>query len=455
MGDLGWQDEEGRLFLTGRLAQRVVTSRGALDAIPAELIALGVPDVQGAALLERNGEAWLVAQPSPDADLRRVFQDLTSALAHLPVTRVVLHPQLPLDERHHSRVDARSLALDLPDVPPQLPPLTPLPTFPRALWLYLQERFPLLQTLLGVVLMVATDGLATLALIEQPLYEQALWRMAIVVAIFVGVFFHLRVFDEHKDWAVDRIAFPERVLSRGWITLSQLRGLAAGVIAGEILLAAWTGPVLLAWTLVLLAYTWLMLREFFVGDWLRRHLVLYGASHMAIISLMSLAAYGAVLDALPLQVVQAVGGGQGLDGTLHGLLPALAAKVWHPSLLLFAGMNFCLIYSLEVARKIRTPELERPQVDTYSRRLGIPGALALVVATQLSGLAMLGLAAPALHVPGAVFALGFATIAFVAVRYRMFYLNPTAKASKRLEATGALTLLNLNIALIVAWGFFR
>lgn len=455
MGDLAWQDNQQCLFLMGRWAQRVQLAERVLDTIPVELTALEVAGVKRAALLGRNMEAWVVVEPTPHARLHEVQEALIRALEPFSVTRVVFHPQMPLDARHMSRIDLQSLTLDLPDDPPRLPPLASPPPFLEALRLYLRERFPLLQTLIGVLLMVATDGLATLALIDQPLHREVLPQMMIVVAIFIGVFFHLRVFDEHKDWAVDRVAFPERILSRGWVTLRQLRFLAAGVIVSEILLAATTSLVLLGWTLVLIAYSWLMLREFYVGDWLKRHLVMYGASHMAIISLMSLAAYGAILDALPWSVVSHLSGAQGFDATLHGVLPALASRVWHPGLLLFAGMNFCLIYSLEVARKIRTPELERPQVDTYSRRLGIPGALVLVLATQCSGLAMLALASSALHVPWGVFLWGGLTIAFVAVRYGMFYLNPTPAASKRLEATGALTLVNLNVALILFWGVFR
>ena len=54
-------------------------------------------------------------------------------------------------------------------------------------------------------------------------------------------FFHLRVFDEHKDFEEDSRFHPHRVLQRGVITLADLRVLAALCIVAEIGLAAVAG----------------------------------------------------------------------------------------------------------------------------------------------------------------------------------------------------------------------
>ncbi|MEB3198777.1 MAG: AMP-binding protein [Candidatus Sericytochromatia bacterium] len=455
MGDLAGQGANGMLYLQGRLAHRVERSCGPIDGIPVTLAALALPQVQAAAVLPRGGTAWLVVQPREEADLHEAMARLEEAVAPFGPIEIVFHPDLPRDVRHHSRVDLEALREDLPDHPPVLPAKGPPPPWPKAFHAYFQERFPLAKTLLGVAVMVAADGFATLALIQEPLSWQLAPRFALVLALFTAVFFHLRVFDEHKDWLIDRVAFPERVLSRGWVSLRQLRMAAWGAIALELALAAWAGPVLLVWTLVLIAYTWLMLREFYVGDWLRRHLVLYGVSHMAIISLMSLTAYAAILDALPSAAVAALAAQAGPDGTLGGLLPPVAQKVWHPSLMLFAGMNFCLIYSLEVARKVRVPSQERPQVDTYSRRLGIPGALALVIGMQGLALGLLALAAPALHVGSLAILSGAAAIGLVTLAFVRFARRPSAEQAKKLEAVATLTLLTLNGVLLASWGMGR
>jgi acyl-CoA synthetase (AMP-forming)/AMP-acid ligase II len=453
MGDLALCDERGRLWLQGRLTTRVATPGGVIDSLDVEARAARVHGVRAAALLGRREEAWAVVEPTPEADLHALERDLVAALAGLPPVRVVFHPALPRDGRHHSRVDLASLALDLPDDPPRLPERAPPPPLWRAIQAYMAERFPVPKNVLGVVLMVGTDGLATLALLQQP-FTAAVWgRLGVMVGLFTLLFFHLRVFDEHKDWTVDRIAFPERVLSRGWVTLRQLRVAAWGAVALELVIAGATSPAVLGWMLVLLAYTWLMLREFYVGEWLKRHMVVYGVSHMAIITLMSIAVYAAVLDvgAAPTGAATALG----LDPTLGGWLPGWFARLWHPGLLLFAGMNFCFIYSLEVARKIRVPEQERPQVDTYSRRLGLRGALVLVLASQAIGLGLLGLAGPALHVHPATYGVGTLALAVVTAAFVRFGRSPDAGSARRLESVGALTVLVVNVVLLVTWGMAR
>jgi 4-hydroxybenzoate polyprenyltransferase len=175
---------------------------------------------------------------------------------------------------------------------------------------------------------------------------------------------------------------------------------------------------------------------------------------MAIITLMSVAVYAAVLDVGTVQLVEP-GGVMGLDRTLGGWLPGWFARLWHPGLLLFAGMNFCFIYSLEVARKIRVPEQERPQVDTYSRRLGLNGALTLVVAMQALGLVLLGVAGPALHVHPSAYVSGVGALAVVAAAFWLFARSPKARTAKRLESIGALTVLLVNVALLITWGVMR
>jgi acyl-CoA synthetase (AMP-forming)/AMP-acid ligase II len=433
MGDLALQDAAGRLHVMGRAAHAVTTARGTLYPVPCERAALGVPGVSRAALVGRDGEAWLVAEPAPDTDLHALEAGVRRALEGLPVDRVVFHPRVPVDARHNSKVDLDALLAELPETPVTLPAAAVAPTGVRAGAAYMAERYPIAKNLVGTTLMVAADGFATLALIGEPLSWPLVGRMALMAALFWLVFFHLRVFDEHKDWAVDRVAYPERVLSRGWVTLGQLRVAAGVAIAAELALAVVAGPVVVAWTLVLLGYTWLMLKEFFVGEWLKRHMVLYGISHMAIISLMSLAAYAALL----------------------AVLPGAVGRLWHPSLLLFAAMNFCMVYSLEVARKIRVPSQERPHADTYSKRLGIPGALATVVGMQAAGLGLLALAARDLHVHPAAFAVGGGAWLLVVAAYVTFGRSPSAKAAKKLDAVAALTYLLLNVALIVSWGIAR
>ena len=51
--------------------------------------------------------------------------------------------------------------------------------------------------------------------------------------VLVLVFFHLRVLDEHKDYDKDCVVYPDRLLSRGVVTLAGLRRLMAVAIVVE------------------------------------------------------------------------------------------------------------------------------------------------------------------------------------------------------------------------------
>ncbi len=166
--------------------------------------------------------------------------------------------------------------------------------------------------------------------------------------VLLGVFLHLRIFDEHKDFEADRAAFPDRLLSRGVVTLADLRRLGAVVLLVEAACAAWLGPQpLLAWAAVL-AFTLAMLVEFGVGRWLRNHLVIYAITHNPVLALV--AVFSIVSAGVP-------------------LVPA------HLAVALFVSA-VGLVY--EIGRKIRLPDEEIPGAPTYSAALGRGRALGLL-----------------------------------------------------------------------------
>lgn len=171
-------------------------------------------------------------------------------------------------------------------------------------------------------------------------------------------FLMLRVFDEHKDYVSDCRNYPDRVLQSGLITLGHLKVVGAFAIAvqlgGSLLLDGGFGNITI-WWLGVFAYSLLMAKEFFVAEWLSKRLALYAVSHMLVMPLAMLwmAQIGAGADALPVQA---------------GLL---------------AGLAFLSGGAFEVARKIRAPEEEREEVDSYTKILGTGGA-PLVVGALLT-----------------------------------------------------------------------
>jgi len=297
--------------------------------------------------------------------------------------------------------------------------------FPRRFYAWVAERFPLANGLLFFVVYAAALLLGRRSgggPVELRLGD------AVGFGAFWAFFLMLRVFDEHKDYALDCRLYPERVLQRGLITLGHLKVVGALAIAAQLALSigqdGGVGPVTVRW-LVVLGWSLLMLREFFVRAWLGRHLVIYAASHMIVtpLSILWIAQLGA--------------GGGHLDGA-----------VWA-----YAAMSFLFGFCFEIARKMKSPAEERADVDTYTRLFGV-GAVALVVgllwlgATGLLALVLVlsGVAGPASPLLWAGAGVLGAPSLWALAR---FARTPTPTTAKLAQAVVGLSMLTAN-GLIVA-----
>ena len=95
--------------------------------------------------------------------------------------------------------------------------------WPRRLGGWTRERFPPVVYTLLVVLFHAAA-----VLVARGLTAEGGWAPQAAVVVWL-VFLHLRVFDEHKDFEKDREAYPDRLLSRGVVTLTLLARVGAVV----------------------------------------------------------------------------------------------------------------------------------------------------------------------------------------------------------------------------------
>jgi 4-hydroxybenzoate polyprenyltransferase len=288
---------------------------------------------------------------------------------------------------------------------------------------YLAERFPLPVTLL---LSVATVAAAWAAAQERALAAGAPLRLDAGALAGVGMvllfLFHLRVFDEHKDFAVDAATRPDRPVQRGLITLAQLRALGAAAIAGELVLAA-TGGVRPALVYALpLGWSVLMYFEFFARQWLAARIFLYALTHSLVMSLLALAVAVRLGFELP---------------------PALAGAL---------ALALTSTLAIDVLRKSWAPENEVAGLDSYTRRLGARGAALLGAATVLASAALagwigwrLGGRTGWLATDAVITAWGVGTIAG-------FGRAPTARRQKQLELVAGMHMLVLFIGLAVLAG---
>lgn len=114
MGDLGWLDEQGRLWFCGRVAHRVVTPDRTLYPLPCENVFTAHASVARAALVgigpvtARQPVLCVEVEPGVRPDERLTEELLALGAAH-PETQVIrtirYHSGFPVDARHNAKVD--------------------------------------------------------------------------------------------------------------------------------------------------------------------------------------------------------------------------------------------------------------------------------------------------------------------------------------------------------------
>jgi 4-hydroxybenzoate polyprenyltransferase len=299
--------------------------------------------------------------------------------------------------------------------------------FARRFVAWMNERFPLANAILALVLYAAA------LLFGRALVEGGALRIGIVdIAGFFAVwafFLMLRVFDEHKDYETDLVNHPKRVLQSGLISLGHLKIAGALAVAAQLGVSLWrdagVGRVTITWAIVM-AWSALMAKEFFIGEWLSKRLVLYAVSHMVVMpmAMVWMAQMGAGSAALPATVA------------------ALAV------LSFFSGASF------ELARKTKAPQDEREGVDSYTRSIGLRGAPIAVIAVLALAqppldVALVTLYGDAKAVPIAawcVLGVGLALPIIAAVR---FMRGPTTKTAKGIEGAVGVSIL-VTYAVLIA-----
>ena len=124
MGDLGWLDEQGRLWFCGRKGQRVITKLETLYTLPCEAIFNTHPKVKRSALVgvgeKGDQEAVIIVEPEDkdliDAtdELEAFIQELIELGKSFPHTEKIkfflMHPEFPVDIRHNAKIFREQLA---------------------------------------------------------------------------------------------------------------------------------------------------------------------------------------------------------------------------------------------------------------------------------------------------------------------------------------------------------
>ena len=269
---------------------------------------------------------------------------------------------------------------------------------------YQAERFPLSRHL-PLVLVTCLCALAgTLGIQQQSRLPPVLLWLG-CGAVTLGLFFQLRVLDEHKDYEDDARCRPYRPVPRGLLGLRDLALAGWLVLTVQLLVtllfarqALW--PLLLCW-----GFMALMEREFFVPGWLKARPLLYMLSHAPVTGLIQINASAWVWKAgLPREVL------------------------WLAASATAAGVV------LEIGRKLRAPEQEEPGVSTYTADWGPHRALG---AWLLAG--TVAAAVTLLSSPGWLATSLLAVVGGLSVwQAGLFHRAPTGKTARWFEPMSAL-----------------
>jgi hypothetical protein len=227
---------------------------------------------------------------------------------------------------------------------------------------WMNERFPSANALLFFTLYLTSAAVARAAL-DQEIKISLLDVFNCLITW--GLFLVIRIFDEHKDYDLDVLNHPQRVLQSGLITLKHLKILATVSITAQLIFSFYLdgfilGSATISW-LILFGYLCLMGVEFFCGEWLEKRLTLYAFTHMMI---MPLTVFWLANIATP---------------------SADITDVLTPSLYIMMLLAFVSGFCFEIARKTRGPEEERETVDSYSKIFGTKGS-AYVVMGLITGM---------------------------------------------------------------------
>jgi 4-hydroxybenzoate polyprenyltransferase len=191
-------------------------------------------------------------------------------------------------------------------------------------------------------LYVAANALVALSSVSLDLvftYKDLLCALAVL-----AIFFHLRIFDEIKDYKNDLLVHKDRPLVRGLIPVGEAKQVAFVLILVELSLAFFIGRAAFLAAIFTVVYSLIMYKEFFIGDWLRPKMATYALAHTLVSCWMSVFVFSAVT---------------GLN-------------FWRLSRIygLFVLVNWMIFNIFEFGRKTFGKEEEEELVESYSKRLG-------------------------------------------------------------------------------------
>ncbi len=221
----------------------------------------------------------------------------------------------------------------------------------KRIGIYLNEMFPV-TSVLGSILTAVSVQLIYLRLYN--LRPESYRPLVISGVVTTCVSLLIRIMDEFKDYEDDLTNFPMRPLPSGRVQKKDLLILAACCVFAVLVLSM-SSIVLFGWGIITLAFTFLMLKWFFIEDRMRKSLPLAFVTHHPIV-------------------------------IFNFVYLILSCSKISPQISFdqaFYVLPICFIFTnWEVARKIRAPEQET-EYTTYSKIFGPRSAVGISILLQI------------------------------------------------------------------------
>jgi 4-hydroxybenzoate polyprenyltransferase len=275
---------------------------------------------------------------------------------------------------------------------------------------YLKERFPLINGILFLIFFLTSYIFTSYLEGKEVGFTSELLFGFIAVYLF---FFKLRVFDEHKDYLKDCINHPQRVLQKGLISLDQLRNIAIAGTVIEASISLWFGTDTFFLYLIVLGYSLIMAKEFFVRDWLEKKLFLYALTHMMIMPLM----------------------------VLWVASMATKSRILPEDVIYLCFLSFFSGFAFEISRKIKSPEEERSTILTYSKIFGTRKAPFMALLCHFASAWLMIRILNLLDTSQIPFILIGVLLLTISSCYMAFSFKPSPKKAKVLELSSSLFML--------------
>jgi 4-hydroxybenzoate polyprenyltransferase len=173
--------------------------------------------------------------------------------------------------------------------------------------------------------------------------------------------------------------------------------------------------------LIAIGFSILMLKEFFIKDWLRHHFLLYATSHMLIMPLFAMVIFSA---------------------TTHTYLWEAPYWYWF-----YSFVGFFVTFNWEVSRKIRAPKDEIQGVDSYTKIFGTYGAGYMVLLIRVIDTAMVALVGMTIGAGPWFFAALILLFCVCMGGFLHYRLNTNTATAKRMEIYAGMYIIAFDLIL--------